>query len=874
MSQASPHFPAAMIESPTRVDSAEPPRWIGLLPLPDKHRGVGILIFKLDSEYWAVPARCPHQGYDLTDCPLTDGDTLCCPAHGHRIMLRTDGYPVTVRDGQFWLSGHDRFRLGAAKSRSTPQAGDEDVQTVQRLREEIEQLRLANLKQERQILVITQTMDAMLSESEAQKIKLKEKADQQQALTRFVNSIMDTMDGLLLVIDRHGLISRFNAAVTRELGCADAELLGTCIDGLLPPADQQRLAEQLPDLPWPVESALLETIRLNGYYSGEHPLIGKNTDAQTAIYWLKSSLLHSAQGKLEGAVLTALNISELKDREAQLRLSNKVFENSGEAIFITDPQGNILEINSAFCAITGYQRQEVLGQNTRLLKSHLHDEAFYKQMWQTLLSQGFWKGEIWDRRKNGEFCPMLTSINAVTDEQGQLTHYVAIATDISYQKQTEQDLKELAYFDALTHLPNRALFKDRLEQELLLAERSQHRVALFFLDLDHFKIINDTLGHWAGDCLLQTIAARIQSCLRKSDTVARLSGDEFTIILPGLAGISVATELAQQLIDVMASPVQLDDHEVYIGVSIGIAVFPDDGRDFYTLTKHADTAMYVSKTKGRGRFHYFEAGMNAAAQQRLLLENALRLAIEQDEFQLYYQPKADCARGRVCGAEALIRWRRPGFGMMPPDDFIGNAEETGLIVPLGNWILKTACLQAKAWAGKQSGFRIAINLSLRQLWDDDFLAVLDDILARTGTDPGLIELEITESLVMHDVEKATGLLRQIRERGIHVAMDDFGTGYSSLSYLKRLPIQTLKIDRSFIQAYTGDPASREVAFIKTFVSLGHILDLTVVAEGVENQSQLALLRSYGCQVFQGYYLAPPLPADEFQARWMQDPVVD
>lgn len=869
MSQLIANASVAAIEALTLLDSAKPPRWTGRLQLPGKQSPLDILLFYLDGEYWAVPARCPHQGYDLTACPLANGDTLNCPAHGHRITLKTDGYPVTAYNGQFFVSVNDVGRSRAAEDLSAASVSGESAQIVQQLREEIEQLRLANLKQERQTLVITQTMDAMLSETEAQKVTLKKKVGQQQALSRFVDSVMDTMDDLLFVIDQHGLIGRLNAAVSRELGYGEAELLGSRFDDLLLPAERQRLAEQLPILPWPVNSVLLETIRLNGRYSREHRLLGKNPRVQQAVYWLNSSLLYSAQGKFEGAVLTALNISELKEREVQLRLSNKVFENSGEAIFITDPQGTILEVNTAFCTITGYQRHEVLGQNTRLLKSHLHDQAFYDHLWQSLLSQGSWKGEVWDRRKNGEFCPMLTSINAVTDEQGRLTHYVAIATDISYQKQTEQDLKQLAYYDMLTKLPNRALFKDRLEQEMLLAERNQNRIALFFLDLDHFKVINDTLGHWAGDCLLQIVATRIQSCLRKSDTVSRLSGDEFTIILPGLASISVATELAQQLIEAMDSPVQLNDHEVYIGVSIGIAVFPDDGEDFYTLTKHADTAMYVSKSKGRGTFQYFEASMNAAAQQRLLLENALRLAIEQEEFQLYYQPKAFCADGRVCGAEALIRWLRPGLGMMPPDGFIGIAEETGLIVPLGKWILKIACLQAKAWAGKQAGFRVAINLSPRQLLAEDFIAVLDEILAQTGTDPSWIELEVTESLVMHDVEKATELLQQIRGRGIHVAMDDFGTGYSSLSYLKLLPIQTLKIDRSFIKAYSGDPNSNEAAFIKTIVSLGQILGITVVAEGVETQSQLALLQSYGCHVFQGYYLAPPLLADEFQRGWIE-----
>ncbi|MDO9046446.1 MAG: EAL domain-containing protein [Methylobacter sp.] len=469
---------------------------------------------------------------------------------------------------------------------------------------------------------------------------------------------------------------------------------------------------------------------------------------------------------------------------------------------------------------------------------------------------------------------MLLSINAVTDKRGRLTHYVAISTDISHQKQTEQELKQLAYYDVLTSLPNRSLFKDRFEHEICLAQRNNTRLALFFLDLDHFKSVNDTLGHWAGDCLLQIIATRIQSCLRKTDTVARMGGDEFTIILPGLIGITDATELARNLIGVMTKPVQIKDYTVFVGVSIGIAIFPDDGNDFYTLTKHADTAMYAAKAKGRGLFQYYEAGMNEAAHQRLLLENALRLAIEQEEFQLYYQPKFDSALNRITGAEALIRWRRPGFGIIPPDRFIAIAEETALIIPLGQWILKTACLQAKVWANQLTGFRLAINLSPLQLLADDFIAVLDCILAETGTNPEWIELEVTEGLVMLDIEKATERLQQIRERGIHIAMDDFGTGYSSLSYLQKLPIQTLKIDKSFVQAYIDDPASNEAAFIKTIISLGQVLNMKVVAEGVETESQLALLQSYGCDEIQGYYLSPPLPADEFQRRWIDHGVVE
>ncbi|HEY8035588.1 MAG TPA: EAL domain-containing protein [Methylobacter sp.] len=869
MSRQRPSFRDVIVESVTFLDSLDPPRWKGRLQLPGEHRPIDVLIFNIQGEFKAVPALCSHEGYDLTYCPLSSGSSLICPAHGRCVDLNIAEFRVQEREGRFLVSLNNRE---PETTENIPACTDSE--TVLKLREEIEKLRLANLKQERQILVITQSMDVMLCESEQQKVKLQHRANQQQELNRFVDRVMDTMEDLLFVIDTEGRIRRLNSGVERELGFTEVELLGTCIDDLLSLSEQQHLAGHLPTLPWPVRSVLLETIRLNGYYTGEHELLGKNQDSSKAIYWLKSSLLHSEQGKLEGAVVTALNITELKNRETRLRLSAKVFENSSEAIFITDPKGTIMEVNAAFCEITGYERHEVLGRNPRVLKSNLHDRPFYKGLWHSLLNEGEWKGEIWDRRKNGEFCPMLLSINAVTDQLGQLTHYVAISTDISHQKQTELELKQLAYYDVLTDLPNRFLFKDRFEHEIRLAQRNNARLALFFLDLDHFKNVNDSLGHWAGDSLLKIIAARIQNCLRKTDTVARMGGDEFTIILPGLVGITDATELARKLVDVTTMPVQIKDYTAFVGVSIGIAIFPDDGDDFDTLTKHADTAMYAAKAKGRGMFQYFEAGMNEAAHQRLSLENALRRAIEQEEFQLYYQPKADSALSRITGAEALIRWKRPGFGIVPPDRFIAIAEETALIIPLGKWILKTACLQANEWANKQEGFRIAINLSPLQLLADDFIVILDQILDETCTNPEWIELEVTESLVMHNIEKATERLQQIRARGIHIAMDDFGTGYSSLSYLQKLPIQTLKIDRSFILAYNDDPASSEAAFIKTIVSLGQVLNMKVVAEGIETESQLTLLRSYGCDEIQGYYLSPPLPADEFQRRWIDSGIVE
>ena len=864
--QLSVHVP---VDALTQITIGASIRWQGKINLPEENRVADILIFNLLGEFWAIPTQCPHQGCNLSHAKLLDEIALLCPTHNWRINIKFSGVRIIEHHGQFTVPVSSVKLLDIntlVQERKT--VTHEASKTLELLRDEISKIRLANLKQEKQIHVITHDMDAMLRDSETQKLQLKQKANQYQNLNRFVDRVMDTLDVLLFVIDTEGCILRINKSVERELGYSETELLHTEIDHLLPEKERQRLSQCLPPLPWRIESVVLETIRLKGFYAGEHVLLGQAQADTPTIYWLNCNLLHCDQGKLEGAVVSALNITELKMREMRLRLSAKVFESSKEAIFITDAQGNILEVNAAFCMISGYAQSEVVGLNARILKSRLVSSKFYRQLKTSLLKQGFWKGELWLQCKSGANCPMLLNINAVYDDHAELTHYAAISTDISQQKKNEQDLKQLAYYDVLTELPNRFLFRDRVEHEISMAQRNNTRLALLFLDLDHFKNINDTLGHWAGDALLQTIAHRIQHCLRKSDTVARMGGDEFTVILPNLNSINDSTEVARQLVQAIAKPVTIKEHTVFIGASIGIAIFPDDGSDFYALTKHADTAMYAAKTKGRGVFQYFEASMNEAAHQRLLLENSLRNAIERGEFQLTYQPKADCYLQEITGAEALIFWRRAGFGIMPPESFIGVAEETALIIPLGNWILKTACLQANIWEQLRPGFRIAVNISPKQLMHDDFMQVLDNILAETRTKPECLEFEVTESLVMHNIEKACERLQQIRKRGIRLALDDFGTGYSSLSYLQKLPIQTLKIDKSFIEAYNGDMYSNEAAFIKTIVSLGQVLDLNVVAEGIETEAQLNLLRVFGCHEIQGFYLSPPVTAELFQKRWL------
>ncbi|HLF96586.1 MAG TPA: EAL domain-containing protein [Methylococcaceae bacterium] len=849
------------VESATLLSDTVPQRWMGQLCLPGQAQPSHILIFPMPDGYVALRAECPHEGHSLVHCRLHGNDTLVCPAHGRRIGLLDSGFHACREQESFFIPLSD---LGQPLPYATGNPHAENpAATASRLQHEIDQLTLANFKKERQIVAITHGMDAMLRESEQKKQQLEELVVRQQGLARFIGRVMDSMDGLLVVVDTDGRIRQVNTAILRELEFDAEELLGQPFDDLLAPADREKLAARLPALSWPVRSAMLENIRLDNGYAAEHWLSVKGA-AKTAAYLLKGSLLHSDQGKLEGAVISGTNISLLKEREMKLRLSAKVFENSGEAIFITDADAVILETNAAFTAITGYDKSEVVGRNPRLLKSGRHDRRFYEQMWHDLVTEGSWRGEMWDRRKNREIYPVWLTINALADERGVTSHYVAIFSDISTLKQTEQKLEQLAYYDPLTTLPNRSLFKNRLEHECLLAQRNQTRLAVFFIDLDRFKNINDTLGHWAGDCLLQEVAARIQTCVRKSDTVARLGGDEFTIILSGLDEAQEAAEIAQKILQVLELPVPIDNHHIYVGASIGISLYPDDGDDFTVLTKHADAAMYAAKAKGRGTFQYFEARMNVEAQQRIELETKLHRALEDREFELHYQPKADAGRGAITGAEALIRWHHPPDGVIPPDKFIPVAEETGFIHVLGRWILRTACMQAKAWADRFCGIRIAVNLSAKQLLADDFIADLDKILEETGVSPRWIELEITESVVMHDIDTATHRLRSIAGKGIRIAMDDFGTGYSSLSYLRKLPVQVLKIDRSFIRDYRDAGNTEVVALIKTVIALGHSLNMRVVAEGVETQQQLELLNAHACDEIQGYLLSRPLPAAQFE----------
>lgn len=559
--------------------------------------------------------------------------------------------------------------------------------------------------------------------------------------------------------------------------------------------------------------------------------------------------------------------------ELETQLTASVFANTLDGIAITDAQGVLLRVNGAFEQITGYSAREVVGKKISLLKSGKQDALFYRSLWNGLLKNGKWQGEIWNRRKNGAIFPEWLSISAITDVRGRVNQYIAVFTDISNQKEQEQKIRKLAYFDGLTGLANRTLLQDHLQLALAQADRSADSVALLFIDLDRFKNINDTLGHALGDQLLVTVAERLKGMFRDADTVARQGGDEFIVLLTNLAKDESIAEhdaarVAEHVRKRLSEPVHLAHHELTVSGSIGIALYPHDASNGNDLIKHADTAMYAAKAKGRNRFKLFHPSMAEKERQRFTLENLLKKAVENGEFELYYQPQVDIERSAVIGAECLIRWTNEKLGAVPPMDFILLAEETGLIHDIGEWVLATACARLSSW--EQSGQSLnnacrylAVNVSPRQFAQKDFAQRVRRIILSSGLkNLARLELELTEGCLMHHSYESIKTLAQLRDIGVRISIDDFGTGYSSLSYLRNFPLDTLKIDQSFVRDCIDDGKSR--AIVKAIISMADGLGLSTIAEGVENDEQLAFLQNHGCRVFQGYLFSKPLVIDEFE----------
>ncbi len=556
------------------------------------------------------------------------------------------------------------------------------------------------------------------------------------------------------------------------------------------------------------------------------------------------------------------DITQRKQSEEQLRLAKYVTDSTSEGIIVTDMDLRIIEVNPAYCDLLGYDRDEVLGRNAGFAKSGRHDEVFYQRIWESLNQAGNWQGEIWDRKKNGEVFPIYLRLNTIFDATGRPCYYTGLFSDITHQKRTEEQLEELAFNDALTGLPNRALFHQRLKQELTRCQRHESKLALLFIDLDRFKHVNDSLGHSNGDTLLIEVGERIRRAVRSVDTVARMGGDEFTVILLDLNDEYTVTDVATKILAKVIHPVWIDRHEIIPHLSIGISLYPRDGESVDDLTRHADMAMYHAKSEGGDRFHFFQEEMNRESGRRLALENEMSVGLNSGQFVPYFQPVYELDSGLLVGMEALVRWQHPERGLIMPDEFIPLAEETGLIIRLGYSVLQQACRQVKQWVDEYSReLYLAVNLSARQFHSSDLIEQVRRILNESGFPPGCLTLEITESMMMGRIERTLNQLTQLRAAGLNLAIDDFGTGYSSLSYLQRFPVNTLKIDRSFIRDILTDRNSR--AIIRAIISMARAMELDVIAEGVENTDQLAYLKELKCQKAQGYLFSRPLPADQF-----------
>ncbi|AYH43271.1 EAL domain-containing protein [Azoarcus sp. DN11] len=557
------------------------------------------------------------------------------------------------------------------------------------------------------------------------------------------------------------------------------------------------------------------------------------------------------------------DITAEHDAQERLRLYGVALENSCEAVLISDPGPRILAVNPAFTRMSGYTEAEVLGRNPNVLRSGRHDQAFFRAMWDSVARTGCWEGEIWNRRKDGEVFPQWLSISTVRDAAGRPAHYVAVASDLSELKRSEEKLRWLAHFDVLTELPNRVLLELRLEHALERAKRHGFCLAVLVLDLDRFKNVNDSLGHAAGDQLLQEVARRLRKRLRSEDTLARLAGDQFAIAMEGLADFRDAERMAREMQSLLEPPFTLvDGAEIYVTACIGISVCPEDGAAAAALLDKANTAVHQAKALGGNHFSYYTSELNTQALNALELEGALRRALERGEFVLHYQPKVDIFSGRVCGAEALVRWQRPDHGLVPPLQFIPQAERSGLIVPLGAWVIDEACRQMRAWADAGLGeVGVAVNVSPRQFRGDDLEAIVASALSRHGVRPDLLMLELTEGMLMERPEETVKRLTKLKRLGVRLSLDDFGTGYSSLGYLSRFPIDQLKIDRSFVTNIVSDPSSAIIA--TSVIGLAHRMGIDVVAEGVETEPQLSYLRRNRCDKMQGYLFSKPLPADDF-----------
>lgn len=676
---------------------------------------------------------------------------------------------------------------------------------------------------------------------------------QQAELTGIINSAMDAV----IMVDGAQRIALFNPAAEHMFGRTAGAVLGAPLDVLLPSRFQAGHGEHIRRF-----GATGTTSRRMG---GLGTITGLRANGEE--FPIEASISQLEVNGDQYFTVILRDITERQRLETDLRIAATVLE-AQVGIMVTDPNGVILRVNRMFTEDSGYSAAEIVGQTPRLLKSGRHDTAFYDALWASLRETGVWQGEIFERRKSGEIYPKWMVITALRGDDGVVTHYVSTQTDITQRKAAEDEIKQLAFYDPLTRLPNRRLLRDRLHQALLTHTRSLRQGALLFIDLDNFKALNDTLGHDHGDLLLKQVAERLAACIREGDTVARLGGDEFVVMLEALSpqtseAANQAETVGKSILAALNCNYQLWGHDFHCSPSIGVTLFSDQHGSMDELLKQADLAMYQAKAAGRNTLRFFDQQMQVVVNAHVLLEMELRNGLREGQFVLYYQAQV-ADRDRLIGAEALLRWQHPERGLVSPYDFILLAEETRLILPLGRWVLETACAQLAAWAETPdtAQLTLAVNVSAKQLHQADFINEVLSIVERTGANPHKLKLELTESLLMDNVEDTIAKMSALKERGVRFALDDFGTGYSCLSYLKRLPLEKLKIDRSFVRDVLTD--ANDAAITKTIVALARSLDLGVIAEGVETEAQRDFLSKTGCHAYQGYLFSRPLPLPEFE----------
>jgi diguanylate cyclase (GGDEF)-like protein/PAS domain S-box-containing protein len=694
--------------------------------------------------------------------------------------------------------------------------------------------------------------------AEAEEIRQREATERalRESEEKFRTMTASAQDAIILV-DSDARVCFWNAAAERIFGYPKEEALGQDLFHLAAP---EQLATDYEDI--------FRRFR----NTGSGTILGDSTELRArrrdgSEFHLEASVSGLFVDGRWHAIGIARDITERKRAEAKLRQAQRVFDHTAEGIVVTDAEANIVAVNKAFTEITGYEEAEVLDRNCRMLKSGQQDAFFYKTMWASLTRAGVWTGEIWNRRKNGEVYSEWLAISAVEDEYQQPTHYVGVFSDTTAIKKSQAAVDFLAHHDALTELPNRLLCKSLLEHAVDRAHNQNNLLAVLFINLDRFKSVNESLGHPAGDQLLRIVSRRMKEHLRSGDTLARMGGDEFTVILEQETSVAGIAALATKFAEALARPLRIEDHDLHVTASIGVCVYPEDGEDADTLLRNADLAMDQAKTIGRNTFQFFTASLAADVRERLALENALHGAIERNELMVYYQPQVDLSNGRMIGVEALARWQHPELGWVPPTRFIPIAEEMGIVRQIGVGVLQRACRQMREWRDK--GFvvpRVAVNLSVRQIEQDDLLDVVRNALADSGLAAECLELEVTESLIMKQPEKAAAVMAGLRDLGVILAIDDFGTGYSSLSYLKKLPLHRLKIDYSFVRDINHD--LNDEAIVRTVISLAGNLGLEVLAEGIERDEQASWLLREGCRFGQGYLFGRPVPPEELLQSWI------